>query len=211
YSVEAGKTSNPTNIDVTDFSLEGTTINAAGGSDDWHIRYDDAGTSAPGNRPLAFDGVVQFSPSSEGLPDHHSIDGNGSANSVTDTADAIDNNTLDYIYGAGGNDTLTGGNEEPDILNGGAGADSIDGNSGNDIIVYDPADVAPATPNAGVDGGAGADGLRIDTGALAAFFHDADPTHYLPDLRGAGIHNIEGIGITAAVPAQTPEGPRRKV
>src|SRR5262249_27466462 len=52
----------------------------------------------------------------------------------------------------------------------------------------------------------GADVLRIDTGALADFFHDADPAHYVADLRGADIHNIEVIGITDDVAADPTKG-----
>ena len=77
YAVEAGKTTDFTNINVTDFRHEGAVINAPGGNDNWAIRYDDGGPNAPGagGRHLAVSGVVTFSPASEIEQDAESIDG----------------------------------------------------------------------------------------------------------------------------------------
>ena len=188
YSVEAGETTNFTNINVTDFSLEGTDLNAPGGSDNWAIRYDDDG---PGSRDTAFSGVFQPSTKAEIETDQPSVDGDKDPNTLNDPN--AGGAGLDFEFGAAGNDVLNGSDTDPDILNGGNGSDQLLGKGGNDILVYDAADVSPVGSVGIVDGGAGADVLRIDDGALAIFFGTANN---VVDLRGADIHNIEVIGIT---------------
>ena len=111
-------------------------------------------------------------------------------------------------FGAAGSDTLTGDNVEGDLLNGGNGADTLDGKGGNDILVYDAADVAPADLIHYIDGGAGADVLRIDDGALSIFFGAGSTT---VDLRGADIRNIEVIGITEEVVSDVTKGTTLKL
>src|SRR6185503_2455797 len=61
---------------------------------------------------------------------------------------------VNYLYGANGQDDLTGG-DDTDVLNGGAGNDTYVANAGNDILIYDPVDQK-------MDGGAGIDVLRTD-------------------------------------------------
>ena len=51
------------------------------------------------------------------------------------------------------------GDNDTDVLNGGAGNDTLSGGDGNDILIYDPADQK-------IDGGAGIDVLRTDEAAL---------------------------------------------
>ena len=71
---------------------------------------------------------------------------------------------VDFL-GTSGNDILTGTSADEiligglgnDILDGGAGDDVIIGGAGDDIIVFDP-----ATDTLKVDGGTGADTLRVD-------------------------------------------------
>jgi hypothetical protein len=187
YSVEAGETTSFTNIIVTDFALEGTDLNAPGGSDNWQIRYDDDG---PGSRDTAFTGVFQPSTKTEVEADQPSVDGKATNNNLTDPDEG--GKGLDFQFGAAGNDTLTGDDGEADILNGGNGIDILDGKGGNDILVYDAEDVA-AGKTGFIDGGTGADVLRIDDGALAIFFGTANN---VVNLVGADIRNIEVIGIS---------------
>ena len=51
------------------------------------------------------------------------------------------------------------GDNDTDVLNGGAGNDTFLGGAGNDILIYDPLDQK-------IDGGAGTDVLRTDEAAL---------------------------------------------
>jgi hypothetical protein len=106
-------------------------------------------------------------------------------------------NTVHYVYGADGNDTLTGGNDT-DVLNGGVGDladdgaqtsfDSLLGGAGNDILVFDPLDAL-------IDGGSGADVLRIDQGALFLFNNPGSSTATV-NISGEPIQNIEVLLIT---------------
>ena len=64
--------------------------------------------------------------------------------------------TVNYIYGAGEADVLDASTSTgPNVLDGGAGADTLIGGSGNDILVWDAADLS-------VDGNGGFDLLRVD-------------------------------------------------
>ena len=67
-------------------------------------------------------------------------------------------NTVNYQYGADGDDDLTGDNDT-DVLNGGAGNDRPDGGDGNDILIYN-------SVNQKIDGGDGTDVLRTDEAAF---------------------------------------------
>ena len=206
YAVEAGETTSFTNINVTDFSLEGAVLNAPGGSDNWFLRYDDNQGDGGGSRDLAYSGVFTPSTKVENETDQPSKDGDSGANALTDP-DA-GGAGYDVIFGAGGADTLTGDDKEGDLLNGGNGIDILDGKGGNDILVYDAADVSPKAATGYADGGAGADVLRIDDGALSIFFGAGSTT---VDLRGADIRNIEVIGITEEVVSDVTKGTTLKL
>jgi hypothetical protein len=72
------------------------------------------------------------------------------------------------------------------------------------VVVFDKADVAISGVTSGfIDGGDGADVLRIDDGALALFFNQ---TNDVIDLRGADIRNIEVIGLTEEVASDATKG-----
>ena len=94
-----------------------------------------------------------------------SVDGNAQANNglfdptITPGGGAgSTENSVNYLYGADGDDDLTGDNDT-DVLNGGAGRDTLLGGAGNDILIYDTADQK-------IDGGNGTDVLRTDEAAL---------------------------------------------
>jgi Ca2+-binding RTX toxin-like protein len=67
-------------------------------------------------------------------------------------------NSVNYLYGADGDDDLNGDNDT-DVLNGGAGRDEASGGDGNDILIYDTTDQK-------IDGGSGTDVGRTDEAAL---------------------------------------------
>ena len=67
-------------------------------------------------------------------------------------------NTVNYLYGAGGSGDLVGA-DDSDVLNGGPGNEKLLGGAGNDILIYDTADQK-------IDGGDGTDVLRTDEAAL---------------------------------------------
>jgi VCBS repeat-containing protein len=100
-----------------------------------------------------------------------SLTGTGGADSLVGGAGD------DTLTGLAGNDTLTGGADN-DLLDGGANSDSMAGGLGSDIFIWDAADVA-------VDGGGGADTLRLPSGDL--------------DLTAAPIANIEQIDLASDV------------
>ncbi|WP_374384157.1 DUF5801 repeats-in-toxin domain-containing protein [Dongia sp.] len=181
-------------IIVTDFNLEGVTLDVSGGN--IQIEHEDAS-----NKPMGV--YAQMSPNDGGtVIVTDSIDGTSGNN-------AAHNGTTgqDYLYGGAGNDTLNGGNED-DVLNGGIGNDILNGDAGNDVLVWNGGLQTDANNPALGDtyhGGADFDLLRIDQGALynstiggktsIDFFPDqaSDAT---VDLRGAHIDGIEGILIT---------------
>jgi hypothetical protein len=209
YSVEAGETTSFTNIIVTDFSLEGTDLNAPGGSDNWQLRYDDNQGNGGGSRDVAYSGVFQPSTKTEVETDQPSVDGDSKGNSLTDP-NAGGKSGVDFQFGAGGADTLTG-SDDTDILNGGNGIDQVNGKGGNDILVYDAEDVSTVVgKDAGfIDGGTGIDVLRIDDGALDIFFNGTK--NPVVDLRGADIRNIEIIGITEEAVSKVDNGTTLKL
>jgi Ca2+-binding RTX toxin-like protein len=120
-----------------------------------------------------------------------STDGTQIADNLTDTTAT----TINYYYGADGNDTLTGG-AGSDVLNGGAGQDTVNGGAGDDILVYDADDT--------FNGGDGWDILRIDQGALklTQLGSGVDTNtlgssdNVVVDLTNKNISNIEIILIT---------------
>ena len=133
---------------VTNFTLEGITINAPSGN----IQLEHEGTSTKAD---GFTTIIQ--PSVGGsVTGTYSADGDQNVNTLTSSS-----STLNMLYGAEGNDTLNGSSAS-DLLNGGAGNDILKGNGGNDILVYDPADTGAGA----IDGGSGFDILRIDQGAM---------------------------------------------
>ncbi|MDA9504386.1 hypothetical protein XI09_06400, partial [Bradyrhizobium sp. CCBAU 11386] len=164
-------------VNVTDFVLNGVTMTA-----------DSSGVTTKINYTLS--GSTAEALTSEIIPDgNHTTDtylnsldgtsGNNSGASVTGSS--VNGN---YVYGYDGNDTLTGGTENT-FLNGGAGADSINGGAKNDVIVFDAADTA-------VNGGAGFDILRIDQGAIynTSLEISGAPTG---GLSSANAHNTGGV------------------
>ena len=104
-------------------------------------------------------------------------------------------NTFNYLYGADGDDKLSG-NNFADVLNGGAGRDTLCGGAGNDILVYDTADQK-------IDGGDGFDLLRTDEAALGLLNNVGVTTDAATGFSVVevvpfkqNIKNIEGILIT---------------
>ncbi|HSH53538.1 MAG TPA: retention module-containing protein [Methylotenera sp.] len=169
---------------VTDFVLDGATINASGGSDNVQLQVDGTATGGGGNDPTAI--TFAFTPDDRGTTGTNeatvtqaqttSLDGTSGANTLTDPLPA----QFNYLAGDAGNDTLTGGAGN-DILNGGAGVDSVSGGAGNDILVYDAADST-------LNGGSGIDLLRLDGLATA---------NSTINLTGkTSISNTEGLLIT---------------
>ena len=116
-------------------------------------------------------------------------------------------NTVNYQYGAAGPDDLIGDNDT-DVLNGGAGNDFLFGSDGNDILIYDPVDQK-------VDGGGGFDVLRIDQAAFGLFngvgvVTDAATGFSVVDVLADNppIKNIEMILITDDADSSPFEGAR---
>jgi hypothetical protein len=180
-------------IIVTDFTLEGVTLDVSGGN--IQIEHEDSSGKAMGV-------YAQMSPNAGGtVIVGESIDGDSGNNTVPGTTGQ------NYLYGGSGNDTLNGGNED-DVLNGGVGNDTLNGDAGNDVLVWNGGLQTAAGNTALGDhyhGGEGFDLLRVDQGALynstignkanIDFFPDqaSDTT---VDLRGAHIDGMEGILIT---------------
>ncbi len=156
---------------VTDFSLEGVTII------DKNTQLDPQGTDVGGHKHFAITAAIDPEPGTNLVqPPVLSTDGTSGGDTLSDPSASV----INYLYGAGGADTLNGG-AGIDFLNGGGGADQVYGNGGNDILVYDAVDTV-------IDGGAGIDLLRIDGNPTA---------NSTVDLTGkTSIHNIEGILIT---------------
>jgi Ca2+-binding RTX toxin-like protein len=89
----------------------------------------------------------------------------------------------DALFTGAGNDTI-GGDAGSDTIDGESGRDLVHGGNGNDLIYWDPED-------AGVNGGAGVDRLRIAR-------HDVDLIA-LPDgkIRNVEILDMNGGGATS--------------
>ncbi len=82
--------------------------------------------------------------------------------------------SIENFIGSSNNDTLTGDGSS-NVIDGGAGSDSVYGLGGDDIIVWDAA-------NAVIDGGSGSDTLQVDSG-------DVDLTTFAGTIQG--IENID--------------------
>jgi len=153
---------------VTEFNLEGVTIDPHGGTFPIQVDGEESGkggsvdtaftaviTPDDPTTPLVFDKHGNVTGGNEGLlvqSQTASLDGNTSNNTLTDPSET----QVNFLAGDAGIDTLNGGpGTETDILNGGAGADTLNGGGGNDILVYDPADTL-------ISGGGGFDLLRLD-------------------------------------------------
>jgi Ca2+-binding RTX toxin-like protein len=106
-----------------------------------------------------------------------------------------------YIWGLGGNDTLTGG-WESDLLDGGAGDDVLNGGSGNDFLSggdgndtldggygYDTLDGGNGTDTATYSFWGGGIKANLQTGVVSFFNDGASGTEYL-----GSIENIVGSG-----------------
>jgi Ca2+-binding RTX toxin-like protein len=168
---------------VTDFSLEGVSIQAAGNA---QLELDDTSNTSSDSTALTAvlnpqDPIVQAKTLS--------TDGDANVDTITDVAAG----TVNYLYGASGNDTLNG-SADSDMLNGGPGLDHINGNAGNDLIVYD------SVNNDVINGGLGIDTLRIDDGALAlSLLGSGTQTAGAGDTMGPGQNvtvNLTGKAIT---------------
>ena len=172
---------------LTDLTIEGVPLfgQATGsGGGTFQMQLDNGGG---GSLPTGLVALVQPNtpPATQALV--ASTDGSAgddSGGTMTDTTSS----TVNYLYGADGNDTLNGSSGS-EILNGGAGADSVLGGDGNDILVYDGADTM-------LDGGLGIDVLRIDNGAMALFL-DSTLNQAAVNLTGnTTIHGMEVLLIT---------------
>ena len=185
---------------VTDFSLEGVLIQGSGNA---QLELND--TSATNSTSTAITAIVNpdnvATPTYDGVlvqAKTESTDGDAAGTTITDSLAS----TFNYLYGAGGGDTLIGSGGS-DILNGGPGLDTLNGNGGNDILVYD------SVNNDYIDGGLGFDILRVDAGALQlSLAGSSNPLNTLTvnpivDLTGKNIHNIEAILITEEAGAST--------
>ena len=188
-SVEAAV--NP-KIILTDMSLESTVLHDSG-----NIQFEINNNTAGPDR----EGYTWIMTPDNAVPNQGetaSTDGDAGANSFTDATPT----TFNYLNGADGADTLTGGTGS-EVLNGGSpltgadGVDKLDGGGGTDILVYDWVN------NDHIDGGAGNDILRIDIGAINITKHQdgtlaGNPTaaETTVDLSGKDIHNIESILLT---------------
>ncbi|WP_167532850.1 immunoglobulin-like domain-containing protein [Bradyrhizobium cajani] len=193
-----------TQINVTDFKLNGVTMDKASGATT-KIEYLLTGSTA---EALTSEIVPDGSHNSDTYV--NSQDGSDLANSLAGTS--VNGN---YVYGFSGNDTLAGGGGNT-FLNGGAGADTITGGSKNDVIVFDTNDTS-------VNGDAGFDILRIDEGAIynTSFQVSGAPTGglssanshvtngvrlYDVDLSTENLSNLEAILLTAEASASSSFG-----
>jgi Ca2+-binding RTX toxin-like protein len=188
---------------VTDFSLEGVLIQGSGNA---QLELND--TSAPSSTSTAFTTVIN--PDDAPTPTYDGISVQGKllstdGDELTNVLAADANvNSVDYLYGAGGGDTITG-DAGSEVLNGGAGDDTLNGMGGNDILVYD------SVNNDTINGGDGFDLLRVDDGALALSLLGSSSAsntlnstnNLIVDLVGKDIHNIEGVLITEEAGAST--------
>ncbi|MEE9139148.1 MAG: hypothetical protein V3U18_00025, partial [Alphaproteobacteria bacterium] len=141
---------------VTDFELEGVSIHGSG-----MTNLQLSSDADLNNNEFAYTSEIDVSGGTGVLAqvETASTDGTrtgngGNASPVNDNLSDPAGDTVNYLWGGGGDDTLVGGAGR-DFLNGGDGADSVLGGGGDDILVYDSLDVA-------LDGGDGTDILRVD-------------------------------------------------
>ena len=205
FSVSLEAASSTTKVLLTDFSIEGVPIfgqATGGGGGTQGLILDD---TVAGSDRTAITAVINPDSPPATQPMTLSTDGDAAVNTPVDGGGGI----VNYLYGASGSDVLTGSNDV-DFLNGGPGSDTLLGNGGNDILVFDPADVGVNS----INGGAGTDVLRIDQGALALFnggatVSDGGLTVADVDLRGnLAIHDIEVLLITDDANGDATKGTR---
>jgi T1SS-143 domain-containing protein len=198
YNVVA-EASSGTKAIITDFALEGVTIQGSG-----NAQLEKDNTSSTSSDSTAITAIINpQDPIVQAKAE--SIDGDGNNNALTDSSPT----TLTYYFGADGTDTLTG-NSGADVLNGGGGADIVNGMAGNDIIVYDALDTINGGSNP-LDSAANDafiqedwDILRIDDGALSLSLAGSSSNantlgpgdNVTVNLVGKAISNIEIILIT---------------
>jgi len=191
--------SSGTKAQITEFSLEGVTIQGSG-----NAALEINNTSATNSDSTAITAIINPSdppPATLVQAKTESTDGDVTGQIMTDAGGGM----LNYLFGADGNDTLNGSGDN-DVLNGGGGRDTINGGAGNDLIVYD------SVNNDIIDGGAGFDILRIDDGALALSMAGSSfdsntfgpANNFLVNLSGRAISNIEAILITEEAGTSTP-------
>jgi hypothetical protein len=175
---------------ITDLTLEGVVIQGSG-----NIQLEKDDTSNTSSDSTAFTSRLTPSDSTPLGADQiatQSTDGDAANNTISDPTVGP---TINYLYGASGNDTLNGG-EGTDVLNGGGGQDTLNGNGGNDILVFDNFN------NDSINGGLGFDILRVDDGALALSLDGSATTDLtsasqkIVNLSGKNISGIEAILIT---------------
>jgi Ca2+-binding RTX toxin-like protein len=112
--------SSGTKAQITAFSLEGDTIQGSG-----NAALEINNTSATNSDSTAITAIINPSdppPAIVVQAKTVSTDGDATAQTLTDVA----SNTLNYYFGADGNDTLNGSSDN-DVLNGGGGRDTING------------------------------------------------------------------------------------
>jgi hypothetical protein len=152
----------PPPIDGNNFNVIGVTLEGVdlGPSEPVRLSYDN--NDSLHNGPVGLTGVIDPANSSDALqPLQPSTDGTADNDTIFGSK-----GSFNYLFGADGNDTIEG-SSDPEIINGGNhgdGFDSLNGGSGDDIIVYHPDDV--------IDGGNGFDILRVDDGALELYQSD---------------------------------------
>jgi VCBS repeat-containing protein len=182
YVVGLEAATSETKVILTKLAIEGVTLFSGG---TFQMQLDNGGG---GSLPTGLVALIKPNnpPATQTLT--ASTDGTASTDSLTDATDG----TVNYLYGADGNDNLTGSNGS-EILNGGKGTDNVQGGGGNDILVYDKLD-------GNLDGGSGIDVLRIDDGAIALFVDNQAGglmTQASVDLTGKSfIHDVEVLLIT---------------
>ena len=170
---------------VTELTLEGVEIVTT------NTQLEPDGAFPPGGKQFALTSVItpDDAPTAD-QPATDSTDGDPTGvDSLTDAAIDPAADDVNYLFGAGGADTLTGG-IDTDVLNGGAGADILNGGAGNDMLVFDRLDTT-------LDGGDDDDILRIDIDADGNVVNGGAIPSDSVDLTGnTAIKNIEVILLT---------------
>ena len=148
----------------------------SGGTSDDYLRIDAADTSISGG--TGFDSAFVMTSAAVTLNMGTSSIEWAQGNSGADTFNAASQTSAVYIYGMGGNDTLTGsafgdyldGGDGTDTLAGGDGADLILGNGDSDILLGQGGDdsLIELGGDSQIDGGAGFDSVFVwsDTGLV---------------------------------------------